>query len=52
MYKKILKFRNMMDYIFWKEENSYTRKLRKKFLPLGENQTHDPRCSSLDILSY
>ena len=31
MYKKILKFRNIMDYIFWKKENSYTRKLRKNF---------------------
>ena len=40
-----------MDYLFWKKANSYIRKLRKKFLALGENRTHDPPCSSSDALT-
>ena len=37
--------------IIWKKENSYTRKLSKKFRAPGENRTHDPPSSSSDALT-
>ena len=41
------------DGLYILEEGKFLyQKAQKKFLALAENQTHDPRCSSLDILSY